>query len=242
MLAEKSRTASNIDYRFTTNQAQAVKSGFPLRHYVGTRVDSLDIALGVMADGTKDILGLWIETAPPRQRYSRARGGSSSGSPTLTAGHHCWTRLRAPLLDLRFQITGSRRAPDDVVVVAIDDADAVTTLPFWFPAVRGKKLTAGFDGVRLSSDGGVMLLAQAARRMRIAEKLAAAIPDPRDPTPSALKLHVLWWQSSNFQTTAQSLRGLHMSIALLEEEAGGCEVRPPGQSLFDKCLRRFRPV
>jgi hypothetical protein len=57
-----------------------------------------------------------------------------------------------------------------------------TTLPFWFPAVRGKKLTAGFDGGRLSSDGGVMLLAQAARRMRIAEKLAAVIPDPRDPT------------------------------------------------------------
>src|SRR3954463_13407123 len=57
-----------------------------------------------------------------------------------------------------------------------------TILPFWFPAVRGKKLTAGFDGGRLSSDGGVMLLAQAARRMRIAEKLAAVIPDPRDPT------------------------------------------------------------
>src|SRR5829696_2510428 len=49
-------------------------------------------------------------------------------------------------------------------------------------SVRGKKLTAGFDGGRLSSDGGVMLLAQAARRMRIAEKLAAVIPDPRDPT------------------------------------------------------------
>ena len=56
-----------------------------------------------------------------------------------------------------------------------------TILPFWFPAVRGKKLTAGFDGGRLSSDGGMMLLAQAARRMRIAEKLAAVIPDPRDP-------------------------------------------------------------
>src|SRR5829696_6238161 len=60
-----------------------------------------------------------------------------------------------------------------------------TILPFWFPAVRGKKLTAGFDGGRLSSDGGVMLLAQAARRMRIAEKLAAVIPDPRDPTGHA---------------------------------------------------------
>ena len=41
------------------------------------------------------------------------------------------------------------------------------------PAVRGKKLTAAFDGGRLSSDGGVMLLAEAARRMGIAEKRAA---------------------------------------------------------------------
>ena len=35
-----------------------------------------------------------------------------------------------------------------------------TTLPFSFPAVRGKKLTAAFDSGRLSSDGGVMLLAE----------------------------------------------------------------------------------
>jgi len=56
-----------------------------------------------------------------------------------------------------------------------------TTLPFSFPAIRGKKLTAAFDGGRLSSDGGVMLLCEAARRMGIAEKLAAVIPDRRDP-------------------------------------------------------------
>ena len=49
------------------------------------------------------------------------------------------------------------------------------TLPFSFPAVRGKKVTAAFDGGRLSSDGGVMLLAAAARRMGIAEKLAAVV-------------------------------------------------------------------
>src|SRR5215207_1571998 len=67
--------------------------------------------------------------------------------------------------------------PEPATPAMTDD----TILPFWFPAVRGKKLTAGFDGGRLSSDGGVMLLAQAARRMRIAEKLAAVIPDPRDP-------------------------------------------------------------
>jgi len=57
-----------------------------------------------------------------------------------------------------------------------------TCLPFAFPSVRGKKLTAAFDGGRLTSDGGVLLLAQAARRLDIADKLAAVIPDRRDPS------------------------------------------------------------
>jgi hypothetical protein len=56
-----------------------------------------------------------------------------------------------------------------------------TFLRFSFPAVAGKKITAAFDGGRITSDGGVMLLAQAERRLAIAEKLAAAIADPRDP-------------------------------------------------------------
>ena len=31
-------------------------------------------------------------------------------------------------------------------------------LPFDFPAVEGKKVIAAFDGGRITSDGGVMLL------------------------------------------------------------------------------------
>src|SRR5580692_9971566 len=54
-------------------------------------------------------------------------------------------------------------------------------LPFCFPAVRRKKITAAFDGGRISSDGGVMLLAQADRRLGVVERLAQAIPDARDP-------------------------------------------------------------
>lgn len=56
-----------------------------------------------------------------------------------------------------------------------------TTATFPFPAVSRKKITAAFDGGRLSSDGGVMLLAQAERRLGIAERLARVIPDRRDP-------------------------------------------------------------
>ena len=53
-------------------------------------------------------------------------------------------------------------------------------LPFTFPAVGRKPVTAAFDGGRLTSDGGVMLLAMAERRLGIAERLAHCFPDRRD--------------------------------------------------------------
>ncbi|MBC7832490.1 MAG: IS1380 family transposase [Hyphomicrobium sp.] len=56
-----------------------------------------------------------------------------------------------------------------------------TLLPFSFPAVRGKKITAAFDGGRITSDGGVMLLAEAERGLEISGKLSAVIADRRDP-------------------------------------------------------------
>jgi Transposase DDE domain group 1 len=54
-------------------------------------------------------------------------------------------------------------------------------LPFSFPAVGRKKITAAFDGGRITSDAGVMLLGQAERRLGVADKLAAVIADPRNP-------------------------------------------------------------
>ena len=39
-------------------------------------------------------------------------------------------------------------------------------LPFNFPAVERKKVTAAFDGGRITSDGGVMLLAAVEKRTR----------------------------------------------------------------------------
>ena len=52
---------------------------------------------------------------------------------------------------------------------------------FAFPSVGRKKLTAAFDGGRITSDGGVMLLGAAERRIGIAATLAPLIADPRDP-------------------------------------------------------------
>jgi hypothetical protein len=57
-----------------------------------------------------------------------------------------------------------------------------TILPFSFPAVHTKKVTAAFDGGRLTSNGGVMLLAMAERRLGLADNLARVFPDRRDPT------------------------------------------------------------
>jgi hypothetical protein len=57
-----------------------------------------------------------------------------------------------------------------------------TILPFSFPAVHAKKVTAAFDGGRLTSNGGVMLLALAERRLGLADNLARVFPDRRDPT------------------------------------------------------------
>jgi hypothetical protein len=56
-----------------------------------------------------------------------------------------------------------------------------TIEPFGFPAVGRKKVTAAFDGGRITSDGGVMLLAAAERRLGVADRLAALIADPRNP-------------------------------------------------------------
>ena len=61
---------------------------------------------------------------------------------------------------------------------AVDDSVTV----FGFPAVRRKKVSVAFDGGRLTSDGGVLLLAQAERQIGICERLAACIADRRDPS------------------------------------------------------------
>jgi hypothetical protein len=54
-------------------------------------------------------------------------------------------------------------------------------LPFSFPAVERKKVTAAFDGGRLTSDGGVMLLAEVEKSIGLANRLASLITDPRNP-------------------------------------------------------------
>jgi hypothetical protein len=56
-----------------------------------------------------------------------------------------------------------------------------TLLPFDLPSVRRKKLTVDFAGGNQSSDGGLLLLREAERRLGVCRRLAAAMPDRRDP-------------------------------------------------------------
>jgi Transposase DDE domain group 1 len=63
----------------------------------------------------------------------------------------------------------------------IDD----TLFPFDLPIVARKKGSAAFGG-RITTDGGVMLLAQAERRLGIAGQLARVIPDERHASRSPI--------------------------------------------------------
>jgi hypothetical protein len=57
--------------------------------------------------------------------------------------------------------------------------DPMLPLPGLSP-VSGKAVVARFDGGQLSSDAGVLVLREIARRLGLAERLAACIDDPRD--------------------------------------------------------------
>jgi hypothetical protein len=56
-----------------------------------------------------------------------------------------------------------------------------TLLPFDLPAVSRKKLTVDFNGGNQSSDAGLLLLREAERKFGVCRRLAAAMPDRRDP-------------------------------------------------------------
>ena len=58
--------------------------------------------------------------------------------------------------------------------------DPILPLPGLSP-VEGKEIVACFDGGRLSSDGGLLVLRAIEQRLNVADRLAGCIDDPRDP-------------------------------------------------------------
>ena len=87
-------------------------------------------------------------------------------------------------------------APRHAATAAMNDDSQLT---FSLPTVSRKKVTAAFDGGRLSSDAGVMLLALAERRRKVADTFAAHIADRRD------RLHIT-------HTVADVLRARMLAI------------------------------
>ena len=82
--------------------------------------------------------------------------------------------------------------------------------PFHLSAVQRKKVIAAFDGGLISSDGGLVLLREAERRLRLAETLAGFIRDRRN---QALVVHSL----------AAMLRFRMLAIACGYEDADACD-------------------
>ena len=83
-------------------------------------------------------------------------------------------------------------------------------LPFDLPAVSRKKVTADFAGGSISSDGGLVLLRGAERRLGLAETLAGCIREWRDP---ARTVHTL----------PAMLRFRMFAIACGYEDADDCD-------------------
>jgi hypothetical protein len=82
--------------------------------------------------------------------------------------------------------------------------------PFDLPAVCRKKVSAAFDGGRLSSNGGLVLLREVERRLGLAERLADCLRDRRDP-------------ASIRHPLVEMLRFRMLAIACGYEDADDCD-------------------
>ncbi|MGC8560898.1 MAG: transposase [Phycisphaerae bacterium] len=56
-----------------------------------------------------------------------------------------------------------------------------TTKSITLSSLRRQKLRLEFDGGRITSDAGALLLREADRQLKLVRRLSACIPDPRDP-------------------------------------------------------------
>jgi hypothetical protein len=101
--------------------------------------------------------------------------------------------------------------------------DPTLPLPGLSP-VAGKEFVARFDGGRLSSDGGLLVLREIERRLSVADRLAACIDDPRDP-------------GSTVHTLADIIRFRMLMIAAGYED-GNDATGLRGDPLFKLALER----
>ena len=110
-----------------------------------------------------------------------------------------------------------------------------TLLPFDLPAASRKKVTADFAGGLISSDGGLVLLREAERRLGLAEALAGCIQDWRDPErvvhtlPAMLRFRmfaIACGYEDGSTTTSGSARGVRSNAQSYRNWGGGARQRP----------------
>src|SRR5579863_10183387 len=116
--------------------------------------------------------------------------------------------------------------------------DEDNLLPFALPAICRKKVTIAFDGGRLSSDGGVLLLRGVEQHLGVAARLAGCLRDRRDPDRIDHEI-------------AEMLRLRMFLIAAGYEDADDCDALrtdpvfkmavgrlPESQNRSSRCIRR----
>jgi hypothetical protein len=140
--------------------------------------------------------------------------------------------------------TARRKMPQATSAATVGNAAS-----FSFSAVHRKKVTAAFDGSRITSDGEVLLLAQAERAMGICTQLAGCIADPRDPTrvlhalPDILRARVLaiaggYDDADDFDALRDD-PGFRLTLGKLPETGGGAS-QPTDDEPLGECVNDAR--
>jgi Transposase DDE domain group 1 len=82
-------------------------------------------------------------------------------------------------------------SPPAYTIPGVDAMQAESTTPLPLPPVGDKAVELGFDGGRLSSDAGLILLKEPDEQLGLTRALAAVLKDPREPRRVHFTLHDL---------------------------------------------------
>jgi hypothetical protein len=81
--------------------------------------------------------------------------------------------------------------PKSYTIPGVDSISASIANPLHLAPLEDKSILVDFDGGRLSSDGGLILLGDPDEQMGLTRALAAVLRDPRDPRRINFTLHDL---------------------------------------------------
>src|SRR5215469_16195316 len=96
-------------------------------------------------------------------------------------------------------------------------------------SVQGKAVVARFDGGRLSSEGGLLVLREVERRLGLADRLAGGLKDPRTPEKVVHRL-------------AEIIRLRMLMIAAGYEDGNDADLLRLGRALVEQYCASFRQM